>query len=85
VDGCLPALEPAGDAGSGARLLALGAAPGGLALAGGDAAADPDAALGGTGCGGEVVELPDAASSFVVAAALALPLVSAAISSTSRR
>ena len=83
VDRRLAALEPAGDAGTGASLLALGAAPCGLALAGGDAAADPDAALRGAGRGGEVVELHDAASSFLLAAALALAC--AATSSTSRR
>ena len=57
VERRLAALEPGRDRAAGARLLALRAAAGGLALAGGDAAADAGARLVRALGGLEVVEL----------------------------
>src|SRR4029079_19104094 len=57
VEGRLAALEPGRDRAAGAGLLALRAAAGGLALAGGDAAADPGPRGVRPVRGAEVVEL----------------------------
>ena len=68
VERRLAALEPGGDRRPGSRLLALGPAARGLALAGGDAAADPgapgDRPLGGV----EVVDLHRLVSGVVASA-----------------
>src|SRR5439155_12162930 len=57
VERCLTALEPGRDRAAGARLLALRAPPGGLAAAGGDAAAHPCSGRTAAGSRMEVVEL----------------------------
>ena len=67
----LAALEPAGDAGTGAGLLALGATSSGLATSSRDAATDADAPLLGAGRRLQVMELHASASSFFLVAAFA--------------
>src|SRR5262249_9824253 len=83
VERRLAALEPRRDRAAGSRLLALRAAARGLALAGGDPAADARARRTGAGGGLEVVEFH--ASSFSASPFAAALVPPSATSSTVTR